>query len=252
MDDAATPTQLTIVTGASRGLGLAMASRLLRQGHQVLALSRQPPPLPGAGTALEHWPVDLEEPGPVAQRLQAWLARRDVTRLVCVTLVNNAGVMQTLAPLAEVPLTDVQAALRVGLEATALLTAAFLGATRHWAVQRKVLMVSSGVGRRAIAGAAGYCVAKAGMDHLARALALEESTAPHGAKVVSLAPGTIDTDMQTQLRDADPALFASQARFADMHRNGQLDSPDTAAGKVLAYLDRPDFGHQPVADVREG
>ncbi len=102
-----------------------------------------------------------------------------------------------------------------------------------------------------MAGSASYCAAKAGLDHLARALALEEAAKDRGARVVSLAPGVIDTDMQTQLRAADPALFPERGRFVDLKTGGQLDTPAQAAGRLLAYLDRPDFGAQAVADVRD-
>ena len=89
------------------------------------------------------------------------------------------------------------------------------------------------------------------MDHFTRAVALEEAGAPNGARIVSLAPGVIDTDMQVQMRATDPALFADRGRFVDMQEKGLLDSPDAAATKVLAYLERPDFGSKPVADVRD-
>ena len=141
--------------------------------------------------------------------------------------------------------------MRVGLEAPLLLSAAFLRATAGWTVPRRVLFISSGLGRHAMAGAATYCATKAGLDHLARALALEEATLPHGAKVVSLAPGVIDTGMQVQLRGADPALFPARERFVALQAAGQLDSPAQAAIKVLAYLGRSDFGANPVADVRD-
>ena len=58
-----------------------------------------------------------------------------------------------------------------------------------------------------MASQAAYCAAKAGMDHFTRCVALDEAIKPHGAKVCSLAPGVIDTDMQVQLRGADPAAF---------------------------------------------
>jgi hypothetical protein len=92
-------------------------------------------------------------------------------------------------------------------------------------VPRKVVLVSSGLGRRAMAGSASYCAAKAGLDHLARAVALEEAARPNGARIVSLAPGVIDTDMQLQLRSADAAAFPERERFAGLHSGGQLDSP---------------------------
>ena len=240
---------LTILTGASRGLGLALTEQLLLRGHRVLAMARQTPAL-AASAELVAWSVDLADPQPVATRLARWLAAQDPDTLASATLINNAGVTPPPAPLQAVPPDDLSRALRVGLEAPLLLSAAFLRATAAWGVPRKVLLISSGLGRRAMAGAAVYCAAKAGMDHLARVLALEEHARPDGARVVSLAPGIIDTDMQAQLRGADPVLFPERARFVDFQRAGQLDTPAEAAAKVLAVLDRSDFGSQPVADVR--
>ena len=243
---------LTILTGASRGLGHAMTEQLLARGHTVLALSRREPALSGPpGAALQQWAVDLAHAAPVAERLHAWLAALDKERLSSATLINNAGVVSKLAPLSGVASDDLVNALRVGLEAPTLLTAAFLRATDGWTLPRKVVLVSSGLGRHAMAGSASYCAAKAGLDHLARAVALEEASKPHGARIVSLAPGVIDTDMQVQLRASDPTLFPDRARFVELKETGQLDSPAAAAAKLLAYLDRADFGTQPVGDVRD-
>ena len=243
---------LSILTGASRGLGLALAAQLLARGDRVLALSRRAPELPvPPGAELLHWAVDLADATPVAQRLGEWLAQQQPEELASATLINNAGVVSKLAPLSDVASDDLVNALRVGLEAPTLLTAAFLRATAAWTTPRKVVLVSSGLGRRAMAGSGSYCAAKAGLDHLARAVALEEAAKPHGARIVSLAPGVIDTDMQVQLRASDAALFPDRVRFVEMKETGQLDSPSIAAAKMLRYLDRADFGTQPVGDVRD-
>jgi len=243
---------LTIITGASRGLGLAMTTQLLAEGHRLLALSRgQVIASVPAGSELLQWSVDLFDAAQVAHRLEQWLSAQGATAPSSVTLINNAGVVSELAPLEKIAADDLQRALRVGLEAPMLLTAAFLRATADWALPRKVLLVSSGLGRRAMAGSASYCAAKAGMDHLARTLALEQGALVHGARVVSLAPGVIDTDMQVQLRAADPLLFPEREKFVGLKTGGQLDSPAQAAQKVLRYLARADFGDQPVADVRD-
>lgn len=245
-------TPLTIVTGSSRGLGLALSAELLARGHRVLAMARHDTVLATTpGARLEAWTVDLAAPEPVAARLAAWLGTLDPAALASATLIHNAGVVPTPAPLADSAPGELASALRVGLEAPLLLSAAFLNATASWALPRKIVFISSGLGRHAMAGSAAYCAAKAGMDHLARALALEEAARPGGAKLMSLAPGVIDTDMQQQLRGADPARFPERARFQALKDAGQLDSPAIAAVKVLRVLDRPDFGSQPVGDVRE-
>ena len=243
---------ISILTGASRGLGRGIAEQLLARGHHVLALSRKTADIAAPqGSKLTAWAVDLADAAPVAQRLHTWLAAQDESQVTSATLINNAGVVSQLVPLSQLDPDDLINALRVGLEAPTLLTSAFLRATEGWTVPRKVVLVSSGLGRRAMASSATYCAAKAGLDHLARAVALEEAAKPRGARIVSLAPGVIDTDMQVQLRSADAALFPDRANFTAMKTEGRLDSPATAATKLLAYLDRADFGSNPVGDVRD-
>ncbi len=249
-------THLTILTGASRGMGLAMAMQLADAGHALLCISRKTSDALAAhaaarGTPLEQWPQDLARAEAVAAKLETWLQARGAEGLQSATLVNNAGVIPQIAPIAGIPAADLAQALRVGLEAPMLLTGAFLRATAAWPCPRKVLNISSGLGRRAMASQAAYCAAKAGMDHFTRCVALEEAASANGAKVCSLAPGVIDTDMQVQLRGADPRQFPDIGNFQGMKDKGMLASPEEAARRVLAYLARPDFGANPVADVRD-
>ena len=248
---------LVIITGASRGLGQAMAAQYLGAGAFVLGLSRQQGSglLPGAAGGLEQWPADLADPLPVGARLAAWLAdleRRAAGALpATVRLIHNAALLSEPGSVAEGDPADLARSLRIGLEAPIALTATFLRATAHWsASDRRVLFISSGLGRHAQAGNAAYCAQKAGLDHFARALALEEAARSQGARVASVAPGIIDTDMQKQLRSADVTRFPAQATFAGFHSSGALDSPASAAAKVIALLERPDYGANPVTDVR--
>lgn len=250
------PKHLTIITGASRGMGLAMATQLMNPDAMVVGISRSASSqlvelAAQTGTVLSQWNADLSEPAPVAKRLQDWLQGLSHDDIQSATLVNNAGVISELVPLRDANAPDLARALRIGLEAPMVLTAAFLAATRHWhEVPRKVLNISSGLGRRAMGSSSAYCAAKAGMDHFTRCLLLEEAAHPHGAKVCSLAPGVIDTGMQLQLRSANAAAFADRGAFAALKEQSKLSSPADAAARVLAYLARPDFGLEPVADVR--
>ncbi len=247
---------LTILTGGSRGMGLCLAQQLLKSGDTLLCISRQTndalPPLAEAGGAtLLQWQQDLAHGDRVSTRLEHWLNEQVEQRFTRATLVNNAGVIGRVGPLSKAQPGDIEHALRVGLEAPMQLTAAFLRATESWKCERRVLNISSGLGRRAMASQAAYCAAKAGMDHFTRCVALDEADKPFGAKVCSLAPGVIDTDMQTQLRSAEAGLFPDRDSFVSLKANGQLTSPEVAAARVLAYLAHPDFGSHPIADVRE-
>ena len=217
---------LHILTGGSRGMGLAMGQQLLAHGHTVLSIARRTSSELAAAAPqpanLIQWEQDLGETDAAAQRLGDWLRSLDPADWASITLINNAGVIPQIAPLSAVPTADLRNALRVGLEAPMALTGVFLGATEGWTVPKKVLNVSSGLGRRPMASQAAYCTAKAGMDAYARCVALEEAHKPHGAKIVSLAPGVIDTDMQVQLRGADAQAFPDRANFKQLKSGGQL------------------------------
>lgn len=246
---------LTILTGGSRGMGLAIGQQLLAQGQHVLSIARKTSAELAASASkpeqLLQWEQDLSQSAAAAQRLATWLGTLESSDWASITLINNAGVIPQIAPLSQVPAADMINAMRVGLEAPMALTGAFLGATEGWSIPRKVLNISSGLGRRAMASQASYCTAKAGMDQFSSCVALEEAAKPSGARIVSLAPGVIDTDMQVQLRSATTGDFPDVERFAGLHANGQLTSAGDAAARVLAWLERPDFGDQVVADVRQ-
>jgi benzil reductase ((S)-benzoin forming) len=247
---------LFILTGASRGMGLAMAAKLLRPGNTVLCISRKTSDAlardaSASGATLLQWTQDLAHGAVASARLNQWLREQAVAGFASAVLINNAGMIPGIGPLSEADAGDLRLALHVDLEAPMQLTAAFLSATERWTARRKVLNISSGLGRQAMASQAVYCAAKAGMDHFTRCVALEEALKPNGAAVCSLAPGVIDTDMQTQLRRADASAFPDQQAFIGLKNKGLLSSPEDAAGRVLAYLARADFGSQPVADVRD-
>ncbi len=246
---------LYILTGASRGMGLAIAEQLLHPEHVLVCIARHAnqdlaASASQAQTSLSQWHHDLSDGQGASERLGLWLTQQGPAPWASATLINNAGMIPPIEPLSHAKPQDLAQALRVGLEAPMQLCAAFLGATESWGMPRKVLNISSGLGRYAMASQAGYCAAKAGMDHFTRCMALDESLKPHGAKVCSLAPGVIDTDMQVQLRGAAGESFPDQSKFLQLKAQGQLSSPAQAAELVLRFLARPDFGREPVADVR--
>lgn len=249
--------RLYILTGASRGLGAAIAEQLLAPEAVLLCISRLPhPELAGlarsVGARVEQWRRDLSAPAEVAATLEGWLQAVAPARFDEATLINNAGVMSRVGPLHECDDADLSRALRVGLEAPVMLTATFLRQTLRWRGRRRVLNISSGLGRHAMAGAATYCAVKSGLDHFSRAVALDEASLPNGARIVSLAPGVIDTDMQSQLRDAEARGFPDRPRFVGLKESNSLATPAQAASRVIAWLNRPDFGSAVVADLRDG
>lgn len=232
-----------LLTGHSRGLGEALARELLGRGIAVLGIARQ---TSGRQPGVVEVALDLGDlPG-----LERWLASGALADFFAnarqALLINNAGRLQPLGRAGELAAGAIAGALAVNVGAPLLLANAFLGQVR--AVDRRLLHVSSGAARQAYHGWSVYCAAKAALDRHAEAVALEGHA---GFRVASVAPGVIDTDMQGEIRAADPAGFPLQARFVALKANGQLTPPADAARRLVDFVLGPRFGERVLADLRE-
>ena len=250
---------LTIITGATRGLGQALATQLLVQPHAcVLQISRNASEAltqvaAKHGSCLLQWQADLADAEQVAMRLAQWFDKPQHVKWQEIRLINNAAAQpEQIAPVVTTLPDSLRQVLRVDLEAPMLLTAAFLQATETSGAQgavRKVLNISSGLARLALGSMASYSAAKAGLDQFTRCLAQEEAVRTHGARVCSLHPGVIDTGMQLQMRQTGEALFPAAGNFKQLHSSGRLRSAEQAAQTILQVLEGPHFGKQVIVEL---
>ena len=231
-----------VLTGHSRGLGAAIAAELAGRGIAVLALAREPR---AELAGMTQMPLDLSD----TTALSAWLAGGALQAFLAdadtALLVNNAGMLQPVGPLPGQAPDEVARAISLNVAAPLMLAAAVAAAG---AAERRVLHVSSGAGRNAYPGWAVYCASKAALDHHARAAALDEAA---GLRVVSLAPGVIDTDMQASIRATSVDQFPLRERFRELKASGALLSPEDCAQRLVEFALSPDFGATAVADLRD-
>ena len=244
-----------VVTGASRGLGEAIALALLAPDAAVVGLargrSRALDARAAAGDRIDQVACDLEDTGSLDALLAGIMARLPLGRCTLVALVNNAGTVEPVGPVGSLEAAEIGRHLALNLLAPIILSNAFVRETRSLAAARRIVNVSSGSGRRAYSGWAAYCAGKAGLDHFSRTLALEQQGLPDGVRVVALAPGIIDTDMQATVRAQGVERFPDVERFRELARSGSLVAPAVAARRIAAFLGAESFGAQPVADLRE-
>lgn len=244
---------IAILTGASRGIGAAMARGLAKPGTRLITLARREDPELAAyarsqDVQLEQLSVDLSDlkaAEAAAERICAALPR-DAKRYL---LINNAGTVHPIAGTdALIDGAAITAAFNLNVTAVMLLTARFLATVEDLKADRRVLNISSGAGRNPNAGWGVYCATKAALDMYSRVVKQEQGS--DGARIVALAPGIVDTDMQVAIRSSDPESFPALAKFQDFHATGKLTSPANVASRILAYLDREDFGTTEIDDIR--
>ena len=248
--------QLTIVTGASRGLGQALVEALLGPGQLLVCMARSSmaaleTAAARRGCLLDARCVNLANPNAAVAALANSLGEVDISTVTAVTLINNAGTVEPVKPVEKLKAEEVAASLALNLTTPIALTGAFLRITAAWNVPRRILNISSGAAHKPYHGWSVYCAAKAGLDQFSRCAALEQQGTAQPAAIVSLAPGVIDTAMQDLLRSLPAEDFKEQQRFVALKESGALLPPAEVAGRILAYLQRPDFGQQVVADLRE-
>lgn len=236
-----------IVTGHSKGLGAAIGAELLGRGIPVLGLARGPAPglaaqFPGLLAELQ---LDLSD----SAALTAWLAGSTLADYLrgegAVLLVNNAGVVWPVGPLAAQDPLEAIRAVTLNVAAPLALAAAVVRASEG--AHRRILHVSSGAGRGAYPGWSVYCATKAALDRHAEAVAQDADPA---VRACSLAPGVIDTGMQAEIRATPEARFPLKERFVQLKQEGGLSSPEECAAKLVDYLLAAEFGDQPVDDLR--
>ncbi len=241
---------VAVVTGASRGLGQALAARLLASGATVITLAR---------SRSAQLAATAQETGARLQQLEADLSRASSIESAAglmsaalpgqagrYLLINNAGTVDPVA-LSEglFDATSIELAFNLNVTASMVLAAAFLRSTPAQA-DRRILNISSGAGRKPTAGWPVYCATKAALDHYTRVLAVENP----GIRVAALAPGVIDTDMQAHIRGSDRRHFPDLDRFLQLHERGQLADAATVAGKILNFAAGDAFGNEVIDDIR--
>lgn len=246
-----TPSIVAIVTGASRGLGQALALGLLSPDTLLVTVSRHlnsdlAALAAKSGCALQQHQADLADPM-AAQQLATHIMANLPTTAKRYLLINNAGTVSPVGLASGLnSAAAISAAFSLNVTSVMLLTAAFLTHVPGLDTDRRILNISSGAGRSATPGWGVYCASKAALDRYSQVIDAEH----HAVRIVSIAPGVIDTTMQEQIRASDPMQFPNQSRFINLHAQGQLTSPKTVAAQLLLYIDRDDFGTTVLDDIR--
>ena len=216
--------RIAIVTGASRGIGRAIARQLAAQGAHVVAAARGEnaravaEEIAAAGGRAEAVALDVTADGAAAAVVASTLERHERIDI----LVNNAGIARDQLML-RMKREDWDAVLATNLTGAFALTQAVL---KPMIRQRggRIVCISSVVGQSGNAGQANYAASKAGIIGFAKAVALE--VASRGITVNVVAPGLVDTDMTSAITESARDEWAARIPLR------RLGTPDDIASAV--------------------
>ncbi len=225
--------RIVLVTGATRGIGFALANELARRGDVVYGAGRKPPSV--KDYLFTYLPMDITDERSVEKAVGKILKRHTSIDI----LINNAGIGQC-GP----------------IEETSILTAKNVFETNYWGLVRTIqavlpvmrksgkgliINVSSAAGKIAIPFQAHYCASKFAVEGLTESLYHEVKR--YGIRVVLIEPGDVGTSIWEQTDKSSVARSAYRESFErflsvkEKEMGVAADSPENVAGQIIKIID---------------
>ena len=231
------------ITGTSKGLGKALTELLLEdENNFVYGLSRN---CSIKHKNYNHTTIDMS----IIEEVKKYQFPQIDTTSNKITLINNAGMVGDVNHLGNVSNDKIIECYNLNLIAPAILTNKFIG--NFNGEEKLIINISSGAGRTPIDGWNIYCSTKAGMDMLSQVIAEESKIKKSNTTVLSLAPGIIDTGMQTEIRNSSKDGFSNIERFIEYKNNGDLVKPEDTAKQIHQFITNKQLQENVICSVRD-
>jgi len=223
--------QILIITGGSKGIGRGIIEAYLAKGVRVFSIARSiDPELSAKGVTQISF--DLTQTAQVEKELASIFELLKVDEITKITLVNNAGTLGEIAPLEKLEAEVIEQVFKLNTIVPYICSAAFVRLTREISTEKSILNISSGAALKPYYGWSTYCGSKAALNMLTQNLALEQEGIANGVKVLAIAPGVVDTDMQAQIRRSDKDDFKDVERFVALKTDGGLNDAATVGERI--------------------
>ena len=233
--------KIAYITGSSKGIGEALANKLLNNGYVVVGLSRTQT---FEAENFTHIQLNLND-------LNAVKAFEFLQNADQVLLVNNAGIIGEIAPVGQVANQSLQDVLTINTIAPQILINNFMKRYLGKIAHGHILNISSGAGKNPIDAWASYCSSKAALDMFSETVKTElQLREIVNWYIHSVAPGVVDTDMQKQIRNANPVSFKLLNKFIALKKEQQLALPNAVANKLYAVIQNPSSFKETIISVR--
>jgi benzil reductase ((S)-benzoin forming) len=230
-----------IITGASKGLGAAIAKRLMNERIAVISVSRTENEelkrfASETGTYYRHYSCNLAletEVQEVFMEISHCIFQKDPSEII---LINNAGVVEPIHTVGNLDQTPIIRNVQINLIAPILITNIFLNKALHTETKVGVVNVTSGAAVRSIEGWSVYCSSKAGLNMFTQTAALEQAELKTQNKIIAFSPGIMDTEMQGTIRTSSKEGFKDLEKFKGYKENNLLLPAETVANALVDLI----------------
>lgn len=244
-----------IITGTSRGFGEAISKKLINKGNHLFCISRNENSklinlANNNGVPLEYICFDLLDVNRIRVMMESIFSQINSEEVESIVLINNAGTVTPIKPIELCSDAEIIDNIQLNLTAPILLTSSFISLASSIKTDKRIINISSGAGKKPYFGWSNYCSAKAGLDLFTRCVGVEQKNKDFPVKSISFAPGTINTEMQSEIRATKKEYFKDLERFISLKEEGKLLSPDEVSEYVLKLLEQ-DYEGGEVLDIKQ-
>ena len=239
--------KLALITGGSRGLGVALVETYLQAGWKVRELSR-------SGKSTNHRDLDLSTPDALPMVIDSLLKECGDNTLDELLIIHNAGSLGAMKLTDRLSATEIAEHLTANLYSPLLLLSRLINHYQHHSCRKSIINISSGAALRGYPGWSLYCTAKAGIENFINTVAEEQKLAAYPFRAINFHPGKMDTAMQAEIRATDSKAFPLQPRFVEAFEKGELLAPSKVASVLKTLQERADLvsGHYDVHTLMSG
>jgi benzil reductase ((S)-benzoin forming) len=235
-----------IITGTSRGLGEAIAEKLLNENNCLFCISRTKNSKlislsDGLNTNLNYFEFDLNKLNEIEHLLDDIFEKINIKKAKSINLINNAGTIKPVKALEKHTSEEIINSFNVNLIAPTIIASKFIERTLNYSCEKRIINISSGAAKKPYDGWSTYCSSKAALDMLTRCVNVEQNKKEFPVNVISFDPGIMDTEMQNDIRQSNKEDFSQLSRFIDFKENGALLSAEFVADKVIEVLSSDNF-----------
>ncbi len=220
-----------LITGASKGIGRSFVEELVNRGFDVIATARPSSSLEELNelTNVTVFSADLANRSEVAELCKNILELNRPLNGV----IFNAGQISPIDAIYRVNVDDWSKNIEMNLLSVQHMTKE-LWPLLCRAERSRITTISSGASLRALESWSAYCVSKAGLDMLAKSIAVEGQL--DGISAISIAPGIVDTSMQLTIRSTPDEKFPMRQTFQDYYDNASLSHPKDVAVRLTPLV----------------